>query len=204
MKMKNPKLNPDDAIVVFADLQTGIVDLPGLTVDPKEMLRFAAGLARLAEILDMPTIALTIPKRGGGTPVVVPEITERRSKFKHVQRTRPDSFENPDIVAAIEESGRKTLIVCGVATEIVVQWLVLSGIANGYKVYVAVDACAGLSPRSEDAALRRFEQAGAVITSVHALSGEFAGDMTKQPGWDVIGVCYQLIAGETPSAQSTK
>jgi nicotinamidase-related amidase len=28
------------------------------------------------------------------------------------------------------------LIVCGVATEICVNWLVLSGLANGYSVYV--------------------------------------------------------------------
>jgi nicotinamidase-related amidase len=80
-----------------------------------------------------------------------------------------------------------------VATEIVVQWLVLSGLANGYKVHVAVDACGGLSPRSEDASLRRFEAAGAVLTSVFSLTGEFAGDMTQPLGREVIEVCYRLI-----------
>ena len=99
----------------------------------------------------MPTIALTIPKHGGGPSVVVPQVTDTRSRITHIQQTTPDSFENAEIRKAIEACGRKTLVVCGVATEIVVQWLVLSGIANGFKVHVVVDACGGLGVRSEQA-----------------------------------------------------
>ena len=191
--MENPKLSPHDAVVIFADLQVGIVDLP-LTVPGARLARFAGGLARLAELFDIPTIALTIPKRGtSGLSVVIPEITTTRSKYQHIQRTRPDSFENADIVNAIQATGRRTLIVCGVATEIVVHWLVLSGLANGYKVQVVVDVCGGLSARSEEAALRRFVAAGAIMTSVYTLSGEFAGDMSQPLGLDTIGVCYDLI-----------
>jgi nicotinamidase-related amidase len=190
--MTNPKLSPHDAIVIFADLQSGIVNLP-LTVDPNELARSAHGLATLAELFDIPTLALTIPKRDGGESVVIPPITETRSKYQHIQRTTPDSFENADIRAAIEQSGRRTLVVCGVATEIVVHWLVLSGLANDYQVYVVVDACGGLGVRSEEAAFKRFVAAGAKLTSVVSLSGEFAGDMSQPTGRDAIEVCYQLI-----------
>lgn len=192
MDTMNPKLSPHDAIVIFADIQHGIADLP-LTVPPADLLRSVHGLARLAEIFDVPTLALTIPKRGGGPSVVVPQITGTRTKLTQLQRTTPDSFENPGIRGAIEESGRKTLVVCGVATEIVVQWLVLSGIANGYKVHVVVDACGGLGERSEQAALRRFEAAGAVMTSVVSLSGEWAGDMSQSIGREAIEVVYLHI-----------
>jgi nicotinamidase-related amidase len=188
----NPKLLHTDAVVIFADLQHGITDLP-LTVPTSELLRSVHGLATLAEIFDIPTITLTIPKRGGGPSVVVPQITDTRSKFKHIQRTTPDSFENAEIREAIELTGRKTLILCGVATEIVVQWLVLSGIANGYKVHVVADACGGLGKRSEEASFRRFEAAGAVMTSVVSLSGELAGDMTLPIGKETIEVVYRHI-----------
>ncbi|WP_028997948.1 isochorismatase family protein [Azohydromonas australica] len=87
-----------------------------------------------------------------------------------------------------------TLIVGGVATEIVVQWLVLSGIARGYCVHLVVKACGGLSERSEAAALRRSEAGGAVMTSVVALAGESSGDFTVPPGSEAIAVVYQLIA----------
>ncbi|MFT3721673.1 isochorismatase family protein [Pseudorhodoferax sp.] len=189
----NPKLQPSDAVVVFADVQTGIVNLP-LTVEPARLLRSVQGLARLAELFDLPTLALTIPKRGGGEPEVVPQITQVRSRYQHLQRTTPDSFENTAIRDALSATGRRTLIVCGIATEIVVHWLTLSGIANGYRVYVVVDACAGLGERSEAAAFRRFEAAGAVMSSVVSLAGELAGDMTQPRGRDAVEVVYQLVS----------
>lgn len=186
------KLRPEDAILVFGDLQIGITDLP-LTNPQEDLRRSARGLARLGEIFDIPTIALTIPKRGGGAPQIIPEVTETRTTFTHVQRVTPDSFENAEFRKAVEATGRKTLIVCGIATEIVVHWLVLSAIAEGYRVYLVVDACAGLGVRSEEAALRRFEAAGAVMTSVVSLAGELSGDFTKSVGFEAIEVVYDLI-----------
>lgn len=187
------KLRPSDAVVIFADVQTGIVDLP-LTVEPERLLRSVAGLARLAEVFDLPTLALTIPKRGGGEPQIVPEITRARSRLQHFQRTTPDSFENAAIRDALAATGRRTLVVCGIATEIVVHWLALSGIAHGYRIYVVLDACAGLGERSEAAALRRFEAAGVVMSSVVSLAGELADDMTRPPGCDAVEVIYQLVS----------
>ncbi|MFO1188389.1 MAG: isochorismatase family protein [Alphaproteobacteria bacterium] len=191
-KVANPKLSPDDAFLVFADLQVGIVDLP-LANSAKDLVRAAKGLARLGEIFDIPTLTLSIPKRGGGRAVIIPEITETRSKYKHLERTAPDSFENAAIRKAIADSGRNTLVVCGIATEIAVHWLVLSGLANGYRVYVVADACGGLSVRSEEAAFRRFEAAGAVMTSVASFASEISGDFTKPIGRAAIDVVYDLI-----------
>lgn len=191
--MKDPKLSPHDAVVIFADLQGGIVDLP-LTVPRSKLARAAGALARLAELFDIPTFALTLPKRDGGHAGVIPEITTHRSRVRHIRRSRPDSFENVEFARAIEDTGRRTLLVCGIATEIVVHWLVLSGLANGYRVHVVVDACGGLGVRSEEAALRRFEAAGAVMTSVYTLCGEFAGDIDSPTGHAAVEICYELIA----------
>lgn len=191
-KVVNPKLSADDAILVFADIQAGIIDLP-LTSSGRDILRAAKGLAKLGELFGIPTLALTIPKRGEGPAVIAPEITETRSAYKHVQRTTPDSFENAEFRKAIEDSGRGTLIVCGVATEIAVHWIVLSGIANGYRVYVVADACGGLGVRSEQAAFRRFDAAGAVMTSVVSLASEISGDFTRPIGRAAIDVVYEMI-----------
>lgn len=187
------KLRPEDAILVFGDFQTGITNLP-LTVGEGSLIRSARALAQLGEIYDLPTITLCIPKGGDTNPAIIPEIAGTRSKYQRIMRSLPDSFENEEFRKAIEATGRKTLIVCGVATEIVVHWLALSGIAHGYRVYLVVDACGGLSPRSEEAAFRRFEAAGVVMTSVVSLAGEISGDFTVPPGSEAIGVVYQLIS----------
>lgn len=187
------KLHADDAILVLGDLQDGITDLP-LTVSEQSLRRSAAALAQLGEIFDLPTIALCIPKGEDNEPTLIAEVREARSQFQRIRRTRPDSFESPTFREALQATGRKSLIVCGVATEIVVQWLALSGIAHGYQVYLVVDVCGGLSPRTEAASLRRLEAAGVVMTSVVSLAGELSGDFTTSPGREAIGVVYQLIA----------
>ncbi|MGF6637402.1 isochorismatase family protein [Paraburkholderia sp. MM6662-R1] len=186
------KIRPDEAVLIFGDLQVGIAELP-LTVSTESLKRSAWGLARLGEIFNIPTLAMTIPKSDGGLPEIIPEIDGTRTQYYKFLRTTPDSFANEAFRRAIEDTGRKTLIVCGVATEICLYWLALSGIAHGYKVYVVVDVCGGLSVRSEDAAFRRFEAAGAVMTSVVSLAGELAGDFTEPPGRDAVEVIYKMI-----------
>jgi len=53
----------------------------------------------------------------------------------------------------------------GLLTEVAVQHSVLSAAENGYNAQLVVDACGGLSPRTEEAALRRLVQSGVAITS---------------------------------------
>jgi nicotinamidase-related amidase len=54
-------------------------------------------------------------------------------------------------VEGLRAIGRRMLILCGVASEIVVQWTASDALADGYQVQVAVDAC-GIDARTEDAA----------------------------------------------------
>ncbi len=193
--MNDPKLSPADAMVVFADLQGGIVDLP-LTSPRAQVIKAARGVAKLARVFDMPTLISAIPDHGGGPAQVIPDMAEvRGGPIETIQRTTPDSWANDAIRAAIQKTGRKTLILSGVATEIAIQLLALSATANGYKVYVVTDACGGLSARSEDAALRRLTAAGVVTTSVVALAGELAGDFSQAKGGEAISTVFDMVAG---------
>jgi hypothetical protein len=198
--MIDPKLSSSEAVFVFADLHKGIVELP-LTTTPAELLRAVEGLATLAELFDIPTFALSIPKLTGEEPEIVPELSGVRKHYKHLQRTSPDAFEHEAIRDAIASTGRRTLVVSGIATEVVVHWLVISGLANGYRVYVVADACGGLGVRSEEAAFRRFVAAGAIMTSVASLAGELAGDFTRPIGRAAVEVIYKMIGvpGPRPS-----
>ncbi len=68
----------------------------------------------------------------------------------------------------------------------------LSGVAHGFAVQVAVDACGGISPRTEDAALRRLVQAGVAPTSIGSLAGQLAGDFTEARGAQALRVLYEM------------
>jgi nicotinamidase-related amidase len=87
------------------------------------------------------------------------------------------------------------LVLAGVASEIVVQRTALDAIAAGYTVHVAVDACGGISARTEDAAWRRIVQAGGVTTSVTTFAAELAGDFTTELGGKTLGIMFETLSG---------
>jgi len=77
----------------------------------------------------------------------------------------------------------------------VVQRTALDALAAGYDVQVAVDACGGLDPCTEDAAWRRIVAAGGVTTSVTTFAAELTGDFTTEAGGATLGIVYETIGG---------
>ena len=63
---------------------------------------------------------------------------------------------------------------------------------QGYRVYVVLDACGGMSERTEQAALLRMAKAGATTVSVMTLAGEMAGDFREAKAQQAIGILYEM------------
>lgn len=75
----------------------------------------------------------------------------------------------------------------------VVQETALDALGAGYDVLVAVDACGGMSDRTEDAAWRRIAGAGGSLTSVASFGGELAGDLTSDIGKQAFGLVAETF-----------
>jgi nicotinamidase-related amidase len=184
-------LSPDDSAILFADLQAGIIEL-GATNELARLRRSVGALAKLAALFAMPVVVTAAPAEGG--PRVTPEIAAALGELPPYVRTTTDAFTHPATRDAILKTGRKTLLIAGVATEVIVQHSALSAVAAGFAVQVVVDACGGLSPRTEDAALRRLVQAGVVTASMASLAGQLAGDFTQPKGAQAIGILYEMAS----------
>jgi nicotinamidase-related amidase len=182
-------------VILFADLQKGIGDLP-LTVPEAHLHAGVGALARLAKIFEIPVVISTVPANDGSPATVFPEIFATLGELPVLQRTTPNSFDSDVVYGAIAATKRKTLIVSGVATEVAVLLPCLSGVQEGYDVHVVLDCCGGVSPRSEDAALRRMAHAGVKTTSLPTLIGELAGDFAEPRGQAAIGVLFELAGGQ--------
>jgi nicotinamidase-related amidase len=185
------RIDPQDVVILFADLQAGIVEL-ALT-NPLPRLKTAVlALAKLAKLFNMPAIVSGVQGEDGSPANVLPEIAQALGELPTHHRTTCDSFLNPDIVAAINGTGRKTLLIAGVATELAVQLPALTASDRGYRVYVVLDACGGISERTEQAALLRLTQADVTTVSVMALAGEIAGDFRDPAAQQAIGILYEM------------
>jgi len=185
------RINAEDTIVLFADLQTGIVELS--QTNPVDRLKTGVrGLAQLAKLLGIPAVVSGVRGEDGKPSKIIPQIADGLGDLPTHHRTTCDSFQNEEIVSAIKATGRKTLLISGVATELAVQLPALTASDQGYKVFVVLDACGGMSERTERAALQRMAKAGATTVSVMTLAGELAGDFREAKAQQAIGILYEM------------
>jgi nicotinamidase-related amidase len=191
MDKPNSRIDPQDTVVLFADLQAGIVELTQTNPLDRLKIRIRA-LAKLAKLLDIPAIVSGIRGEDGSPARVVSEIADGLGALPTYHRTTCDSFLNEEIVSAIKATGRKTLLISGVATELAVQLPALTASDQGYRVYVVLDACGGMSERTEQAALLRIAKAGATTVSVMTIAGELAGDFREVKAQQAIGILYEM------------
>ncbi len=186
--VQSDALSGANVAVVFLDLQAEIVK-NNRTCEGLEL--HAGALAKLAALHQLPAIASSVPPGG---PYLA-NVLEALPEIKPMPRMFTSAFSDSATAAAIAATGRRTLVLSGVASEIVVQRTALDALASGYAVYVAVDACGGVGARTEDAAWRRITQAGGVTTSVTTLAAELAGDFTSELGGKTLGIMYETLGG---------
>ncbi len=191
MENSKSRINAQDTIILFADLQEGIVELT--STNPLERLKKGVGaLAKLAKLLQIPVVVTGVRNENGEPARILPEIAQALGEVPTLHRTTCDSFLNLEIVSAIKATGRKTLLISGVATELAVQLPALTAADEGYKVCVVIDACGGMNERTEQAALMRVTKAGATAVSVMTLAGELAGDFREEKAQQAIGILYEM------------
>lgn len=189
--MADSRINPQEVVILFADLQSGIVERT--QTNPLDRLTKAVGaLAKLARLFEMPAIVSGIRREDGSPAKMISQIAEGLGDLPTHHRTTCDSFLNEEIVSAIQATGRKTLLISGVATELAVQLPALTASDHGYRVFAVLDACGGMSERTEQAALQRMAKAGTTTVSVMTLAGELAGDLRQPKAQQAIGIVYEM------------
>ena len=178
-----------DAAVLFLDLQENIVP-NSKTSNVPQLRHRAVVLSKLAALHKLPVFASSVPTGGAFLDdVLLPHAT-----LEPRPRTQTSAFVDEELVALLEATGRKTLVLSGVASEIVVQRTALAAIDAGFHVQIAVDATGGISARTEDAAWRRIVQAGGVTTSVTTIAAELAGDFSTEIGSQTLALLYETLA----------
>ncbi|AHD02229.1 nicotinamidase [Leisingera methylohalidivorans DSM 14336] len=166
-----PVIDPDDAVMLLIDHQSGLFQ----TVNDMPMTalrRHAGALASMATLAEIPVITTASVPQGPNGPLIH-EIHENAPHAKYVaRRGEINAWHNPEFVKAVEETGRKTLIIAGTITSVCMAFPAISAIADGYKVFVVVDASGTYSKMAQEITLARVVQAGAVPMDTAAVASE--------------------------------
>ncbi|MBK1865017.1 hydrolase [Taklimakanibacter albus] len=168
---KRPVIDPDDAVMLLIDHQSGLFQ----TVNdmPMPVLRnHAAALARMASLAKLPVITTASVPQGPNGPLI-PEIHQNAPHAQYVARKGEiNAWDNPDFVAAVKATKRKTLIIAGTITSVCMAFPAISAVQDGYKVFAVVDASGTYSKMAQEITLARVVQAGVVPIDTAAVASE--------------------------------
>ena len=181
--MHKKAFRPDNAAMLLIDHQVGTMAWTH-SHDINLVKKNALRLARIAQAVAMPVV-LTASMEDQVQGPLVPELEQILPEAFAQRIKRPgivNAMHHEGFSKAVKATGRKKLIVAGVTTEICLTFPVLQMLEEGYEVQVSADASASWSKLGNDLALRRMENAGAVITTVDQIISELAIDWTTPNG----------------------
>ena len=166
-----PSIDSANAAMLLIDHQSGLFQTVGDM--PMTVLRnHATALAKMATLSKMPVITTASVPQGPNGPLI-PEIHESAPHAQYVaRRGEINAWDNPDFVAAVKATGRKTLIIAGTITSVCMSFPAISAAYEGYKVFVVVDASGTYSKMAQEITLARVVQAGVIPMDMAAVASE--------------------------------
>jgi len=172
-------LTPENSAFIIIDYQP--IQVASIhSVDRRELVFNIVSTARAAVNYKLPIIHSTVNVQSGRNRPPIPEIQEVLGHLPTYDRTTINSWEDVAFKAAVKAAGRKKLIMTALWTEACLAFPALDALAEGYEVYVVVDAVGGTSVAAHEAALRRIEQAGGKLISKTQLYCELQRDWNRE------------------------
>jgi nicotinamidase-related amidase len=159
---RSPELmSRSDSALLVIDVQ---VKVAGAVSRAARIIWNVRRLVEAAKLLGLPVLASEQYPAGLGAtvPQLASLLEHRPAKLAFSCRVLPNMF------AECRQKGIQKLLLCGIETHICVQQTALDLLADGWRVYVAVDAVGSRHDVDHQMALRRLEASGAVLTTVEA------------------------------------
>ncbi|MEU9002773.1 isochorismatase family protein [Streptomyces sp. NPDC048551] len=168
--MKMPLIDRDDSALVIIDVQSNFYPPNRLDVDRQrfhDMVRRIAWITSVADRLGIPVVVTEEdPATSGHT---VPEIRDvLPAKAVTLPKNAFAVWDNPDIAAAIEATGRTTMVLVGIETDICVAHSAIQLHHAGKRV-VVVDDAAYSPDQAHERGLRRLAGRGIETLSTKEL-----------------------------------
>ena len=189
---KTMLINPDDAVFLFVDHQSGLVQtIHSMPVG--ELRRNLAALAKASQLLHIPAIYTASVPTGPNGPTL-PEVKDNDSSAKYVIRQGEiNAWDSKEFVNAVKATGKKTLIISGMWTSVCVVYPALSALGEGYTVYAVADASGDITPEAHNLAMLRLTQAGAIPITVGAMLPELMKDWRRKEAGDFAKILADLV-----------
>lgn len=174
MALPTSELTPDNCVFLMIDHQVGLMQFLS-SIDPLQLKNNILGHAKTAKAMDIPVIMGTSWPDGPNGPTM-PELKALFPKVEVIDRPVVNFWNDDASRTAVEATGRKKLVISGLATEVCAAFPALSALREGYEVYVVMDASSDFNPFIQTVTMTRLAAAGAVVTTWVAVLAELAAN----------------------------
>jgi len=169
-KVNTFRLKREDAILIMIDFQERL--MPAMK-DHQDLEEAVCKLVNGIRILDVPVIVTQQYTKGLGQTVET--IAETLGTFSPIEKTDFSAAGELNFLEALNETGKTSIVLCGIETHVCVSQTALTLLELGYDVFLVEDAVSSRSKTDKKIAIKRMVQAGARPVSVESVLFELLG-----------------------------
>jgi nicotinamidase-related amidase len=162
------RMSAADTGLLVVDVQAKLI--PSIARH-QALIRNLAFLIDAARLLNLPIQATEQYPKGLGP--TMPELAQRLPV--PLEKVAFSCCAIPAVVEYFEREARPKIVVAGIETHVCILQTVLDLLARDFRVYLPVDAVGSRGAIDHEIALRRMEQAGAILTTVESATFEWIG-----------------------------
>lgn len=157
-------LRRDDCLLFLVDIQKVLLDL---CVRKDEIVKNCGALIDICNTLNVPIIFTSHNAEKLGP--FLPELTGKVTNPTIINKLEFSCFENEAIKNAVEQTGRRTLLLAGMESHICIFHTGAHALRLGYRVDLATDVVTSRVEENRLVGIKRLEQAGAIISSTEMI-----------------------------------
>jgi len=164
----------ENTAVLLIDHQVGLVT--GVRdIEVNELKHNVVGLARAAQVLELPIVAVTTARDSMWGPTI-PELKEALGDVDILDRSTVNAWDDERFVALVKATGRDHLIIAGLSFEVCASLPAISSRENGFHPIVVLDACGTFSHAKREAGLARLTTLGIEVSDYATMMVEIMAD----------------------------
>lgn len=177
-------LTPDNCVVAMIDLQPQML-FGVANFDRQSVINSNVLLAKATRVFDVPVVLSSVETKAfsGNT---WPQILAALPDHPPIERSSMNAWDDSNFVAAVEKTGRRKIVLCGLWTETCVALPTIQALHDGYEVFVVEDCCGDVSALAHDNAMKRVIQAGAKPVTALSVMLEWQRDWAARGTYDAV------------------
>ena len=154
-------LKKEDTLFVLVDVQG---KLAKMVYESEQLIRNLKSLIQGLRIIGIPVVWLEQYPEGLGP--TNEGLIEHLAGKEPIQKVTFDACKNSSFIEAVEETGRRQVLIGGIETHICVYQTAFGLQSLGYEVHVVADAVSSRTLANKEIGLNRMKSEGMTITSV--------------------------------------